>query len=62
VSEENRAPHGQGDGRTLDIKERDCLTRFSYAWGPLCRWPWLTPDEVKIAVERELEGMASRVI
>jgi hypothetical protein len=44
------------------IQSQRPMTRFSYAWGPLCRWPWLSPDEVRLAVERELERMARRVI
>lgn len=36
------------------IRSRDGMTRFSYAWGPLCRWPGLTPDQVRERVYAEL--------
>lgn len=43
-------------GRSLgyQIKERDCLTRFSHAWGPLCRWPGATVEQVEKRVRDEL--------
>lgn len=38
------------------------MTRFSYAWGPLCRYPDVpTPEEVKAAVQRDLLRMVRRV-
>lgn len=43
------------------IKERDWLTRFSYARGPLCRWPGATVDQVKEAVEHALREVPPRV-
>lgn len=47
--------------RAKDIKERDWLTRFSYARGPLCRWPGATVDQVKEAVKRALREAPPRV-
>lgn len=43
------------------IKERDWLTRFSYARGPLCRWPGATVDQVEDRVRIELARLAQRV-
>lgn len=44
------------------IKERDWLTRFSYARGPLCRWPNVPElDEVRRIVQRDLQRMVRRV-
>lgn len=43
------------------IKERDWLTRFSYARGPLCRWPGATVDQVTEAVTRALRKVPRRV-
>ena len=43
------------------ILSRAPMTRFSYAWGPLCRYPDVpTPEEVKEAVQRDLERMVKR--
>lgn len=36
------------------ILEREPRTRFTYAWGPLCRWPGLTPQQVREEVAKEL--------
>lgn len=44
------------------ILSRAPMTRFSYAWGPLCRYPGVpTPEEVKAAVQRDLLRMVRRV-
>jgi len=44
------------------IKERDWLTRFSYARGPLCRWPDApTPENVRKRVLRDMARMVQRV-
>ena len=40
--------------RRDSIVERDPLTRFSYAWGPLCRWPGATVEQVEKRVRDEL--------
>lgn len=36
------------------IKERDWLTRFSCARGPLCRWPGATVEQVEKRVRDDL--------
>lgn len=44
------------------ILSRAPMTRFSYAWGPLCRWPDVpTPEQVREMVQRDLRRMAQRV-
>lgn len=48
------------DGRQ-QILARDSMTRFSYAWGPLCRWPELSVEQVKEQVLKDLRRMARRV-
>ena len=37
------------------ILEREPRTRFTYAWGPLCRWPGLTPQQVRERVQIEVQ-------
>ncbi len=44
------------------ILSRAPMTRFSYAWGPLCRWPDVPElDEVRRIVQRDLQRMVRRV-
>lgn len=49
------------EDRRASILERDSLTRFTFAWGPLCRWPGATVDQVRERVERDLLRMVHRV-
>lgn len=43
--------------REREIRERDPLTRFSYAWGPLTRYPGCSVASVKRAVCDELAAL-----
>lgn len=36
------------------IRSRDGMTRFSYAWGPLCRWPGASVEDVRERVITEI--------
>ena len=51
----------QRKSRLEYIKERDWLTRFSYAWGPLCRWPGATIEHVEKRVRDDLARLAPHV-
>ncbi len=57
----DRGPHVTPEQVRAAIVAADPLTRFSYAWGPLARWPDWSVEQVKDQVLKDLARTARRV-
>lgn len=57
-----RATVAHADGRRSAIRERDPLTRFSYAWGPLTRYPGCSIEEVRRVVQVDCAELSDELL